>query len=245
MNINDLLRSFPKKRTQLPSQFEAIYIEQYKENRGGCSIASGLSQKMESWMHKKVAEDVIPGPQKSTLEIGAGTLNHLSYEPQAVVYDIVEPFSDLYQSSPNLNRVRNVYSNIAQIPNGVRYERITSIATFEHICNLPEVVAKAAMLLADGGELRVGIPSEGTLLWYLGWKLTTGFEFKLKYNLDYKILMRHEHVNTASEIKSILRYFFRHVKGSVFGLSKSLSFYQFYKCSGPRFDKCSHYVKET
>lgn len=45
--------------------------------------------------------------------------------------------------------------------------------------------------------------------------------------------MNYEHVNSASEIENVLRYFFADVRCSVFGLGRSLSFYQFYVCSLP------------
>ena len=68
------------------------------------------------------------------------------------------------------------------------------------------------------------------MLWKLGWKLTTGLEFRLKYGLDYAVLMRHEHVNTAFEIETVLREYFGNVKRSVCGISAALSFYQFFEC---------------
>ena len=114
------------------------------------------------------------------------------------------------------------------VPDNQRYDRITSIASFEHICNLPEVIAKSGLLLKPGGVLRTSIPSEGTCLWSLSWKLTTGIEFRIKYGLDYGILIKHEHVNSAREIEELLCYFFKNTKCIVFGLSKKLSFYQFY-----------------
>ena len=238
-----MFSSFPKERAPLPPEFAAIYSEHYKENRDGGSKASGWAQRMESWMHKKVAEDVKSGARKSTLEIGAGTLNHFAYEAQSKPYDIVEPFRYLYESSPTLSRVRKIYSDITEIPRTAEYERIISIATFEHICNLPEVVAQSALLLADDGQLRAAIPSEGTILWRLGWKFTTGVEFRRKHKLDYEVLMKHEHVNTAQEIEEILLHFFSEVEHAAFGLSKSLSFYQFYACSRPLLGNCLKYLE--
>jgi hypothetical protein len=237
-----MFEKFPKTRSTLPPEFQAIYAEQYKENRDGGSKAAGMAQKMESWMHRKVAADVQSGPDRSTLEIGAGTLNQLQYEEHANPYDIVEPFHSLFESSPMVGRIRNVYDDISEIPGGTKYDRIISIAAFEHICNLPEVIARCGLLLSDGGQLRCGIPSEGTILWKMGYTFTTGLEFKRKYKLDYEILMRHEHVNTASEIEEVLSYFFRSVKGSVFGVARALSLYQFYACKDPQLEHCSEYL---
>jgi hypothetical protein len=241
---------FPKQRPALPPEYAAIYEEHYKENRQGQSNASSVAQKVEGWMHRKVAEDTVCNIEPSvTLEIGAGTLNQLPYEnlTEGSVYDIVEPFTYLFESSPYLSKVRNVYADIKDIASdrtpAMSYDRITSVATFEHICNLPEVVARSGLLLKKHGKLRIAIPSEGTILWTLGWKLTTGLEFRLRRRLDYSVLMRHEHVNSAEEIEEVLRYFFASVDCQVFGLSKKLSLYQFYVCSTPIIDRCSDHIK--
>jgi len=241
--VNKLFSTFPKERVPLSPEYAAIYLAHYRNSREGGSKVLSLAKRAESWMHRKLAEDVKSGLPKSTLEIGAGTLNQLPYEPQSNPYDIVEPFHELYQSSPHLVRVRNIYNDILDIPRAARYERITSVAVLEHICNLPEVVAQCGLLLAEGGQFRSGIPSEGTVLWRLGWKSTTALAFKRRYNLDYEVLMKHEHVNSAKEIEDVLRYFFAEVRGRVFGLARSLSFYQFYACAQPRREKCRAYLE--
>lgn len=239
-----MFEQFPKTRSLLPKEFDKIFSAHYKSNREGGTRAASLAQKMEVWLHKQVAKDVNnqQNVSKATLELGAGTLNQLQYEPKVGAYDIVEPFQELYNNSPQLGRIRNIYSDISEVPASTSYDRITSIATFEHVCNLPEVVARCGLMLAPNGALRTAIPSEGTLLWTLGWKLTTGIEFKMKHGLDYSLLMKHEHVNTAREIEEVLEHFFKNVECKVFGLSKSLSFYQYYGCSHPNLEKCREHL---
>jgi len=238
----ELLLRFPKQRPPLPEPYRAIYVEHYRENRGGGSAASYLAKKMESWMHRKVAGDISePSAEPHTLEIGAGNLNHLDYEPARGKYDIVEPFEQLYANSPALARVASIYDDLAGVGNE-RFDRIISIATFEHLCDLPSVVARCGLLLKPGGKLRVAIPSEGALLWKLGWKLTTAIEFRLRHHLDYGVLMSHEHVNTAEEIFGVLQIFFNVVRRSVFGISPWLSFYQFFECADPDTARCTRYM---
>ena len=234
--------AFPKERKPLSPEFAAIYLEHYRNSREGKSKVLSAAKWAESWMHRRLAEDVASGQPKSTLELGAGTLNQLPYEPHSKPYDIVEPFRDLFQSSPQLERVRNVYDDIRDVPPTARYDRIISVAVLEHICNLPEVIARSGLLLNEGGQFRAGIPSEGTILWRLAWKSTTGMAFKRRHNLDYEVLMKYEHVNTASEIAEVLRHFFSDVRGKVFGLVSTLSLYQFYACSKPRLDECRAYL---
>lgn len=236
--------AFPKTRPPLPLEIAAIFAEHYKENREGRTVASSLAQGMESWLHRQVASDV-SSPRESaraTLELGAGTLNQLRYEPFVHPYDIVEPFADLYTDSPNLVRVRNIYKDISEVPGNGRYDRITSVATLEHICNLPQVVGRSGLLLAEDGVLRASVPSEGTWLWSLGWKITTGLEFRLRHGLDYGLVMKHEHVNTAGEIEQVLEYFFEDVRCRVFGWSKAVSLYRYYECRNPIQGNCREFA---
>jgi hypothetical protein len=233
---------FPKQRTPLPPEYAAIYLQHYRNSREGKSQILGLAQRMERWMHRKVASDSTGGAAKATLEIGAGNLNQLPYEPESHPYDIIEPFRELFESSPHLTRIRNVYDDIAGVPSENRYDRITSIAVLEHVCNLPELVARSALLLAEGGTFRAGIPSEGTILWRLGWQMTTALDFRARHNLEYKVLMQYEHVNRAREIEEVLRYFFTETRCRVFGVARGLSFYQFFSCAKPQVARCREYL---
>jgi len=223
---------FPKKRIELPTAYQKIYLAHYKKNRAGATPATFFSNKLERWLHKKAAADSKTGAPKTTLEIGAGTLNHLPYERYAS-YDIVEPFQALYKESSHLDSIHAIYTDIKEIPLTRQYERVISIANFEHILDLPFVVAKTCLHLTEKGCLRVAIPNEGTLLWWLAYNLTTGVEFRLKYGLAYSVLMKYEHVNSAREIESVLNYFFKKNTCFVLGLSKQFALYRFYECRGP------------
>lgn len=230
-----ILSLYPKTRTDLPDEYKAIYEKHYFANRNGQYKTTSLSQRLEAWMHRQVAADVVPGRSVSTLELGAGTLNQLPYEANVGPYDIVEPFRALYEQAPGRERIRHAFDDISEAQAHGPYDRITNIAVFEHIMDLPSVVAQSAMLLKPQGTLRVAIPNEGTPLWKLGTKIT-GHEFRKKYGLRYEVLMRYEHVNTAQEIEQVLEVFFASVSCKVFGVSKSLGLYRFYECSSPKAD---------
>lgn len=231
-----LLARFPKVRSELPPRFQAIYAAQYKENRSGETTAASAAQRLERWMHRCVAQDVADGRPRATLELGAGTLNQLPFEPATTPYDIVEPFTALFADSPLRARVRDVFADIAEIPTERRYARITSVAVLEHVCDLPFVLARAARLLEPEGVLRAAIPAEGGLLWTLGWMGTTGLEFRLRHGLDYGVMMRHEHVNTAAEIEGLTAEMFRDVSVRSFGVGRQLSLYRFIEARRPRLD---------
>ena len=235
-DLADVLARFPKTRPELPRTFQEIYTRQYLENRSGATPAASLAQRLESWLHRQVAADVARDGPRSTLELGAGTLNQLAYEPASDAYDIVEPFEDLFRDSPTRGRIRDVYADAGDVPADRHYDRITSVAALEHICDLPLVLARAARRLNAKGELRSAIPSEGGLLWTLGWKLTTGLEFRLRHGLNYGLLMAHEHVNDARDIETLIQALFEEVEVKSFGLGRQLSLYRFIAARKPRLD---------
>lgn len=239
--ITTLLSRFPKTRLSLPEEYAEIYQEHYRANRDGSTPISGITSRLEGWMHRRVARsaNMFSGP---TLEIGAGNLNHLNYEQPGTPYDIVEPAPFLYQVSDRIGRVRNFYSDIREVSRENAYTRVISIATFEHITDLPSVIAAGILMLDPQGIMDIAIPSEGEALWKLGWMLTSGIEFRKRYGLDYELLMRYEHVNSAREIEQLLHYFFRQVKVTNFGFSRSLSIYQHLCCSGPNRTVAANYL---
>lgn len=128
--------------------------------------------------------------------------------------------------------MRSRFDDIDEAKTHGPYDRITNVAVFEHIMDLPIVVARSALLLKPEGTMRVAIPNEGTLLWKLG-AIVTGHEFKKRYGLSYQVLMRYGHVNTAADIEGVLKVFFANAKCQVFGVYKALGFYRFYECSEP------------
>ena len=238
-----LLRRFPKIRPELNEEYKKIYVRHYMENREGGTKVSRITALLESWGHKKAAKRARAGA--STLEIGAGTLNQFKFEEKSGIYDIVEPFSELYENSEYRGNVDNICADIGEVDGSRRYDRITSTYAFEHILNLPEVIALAGLHLNEGGIMAVAIPNEGRFLWRMAYRCSSGIEFRRRYGLDYEVIMRHEHVNTADEIETLLRFFFGKTKRCLFGIGRDLSLYRFYECSKPRLDRCEKYVRKV
>lgn len=236
MKIENILNRFPKRRPKLSTELKKIYADEYKKNRDGRTLFTFIAQKLEGWMHKKVAQSY---PLKKlskydTLEIGAGTLNQLKYENMNGNYDFIEPFTFLYKNSSLLSLIRNGYSDIADIKSTVKYNRVISIAVLEHLDNLPNILSKSIKHMSNGGVFACGVPSVGGFLWGLAWRLTTGLEFKIRTGLNYSELQRHEHLNEVWEIETILKYYFKDVKIQRLGFGKHLSLYTFIECMNPK-----------
>ena len=81
-----------------------------------------------------------------------------------------------------------------------KYSKIISIACLEHVDELESHLVLIKSLLTDRGLFVVAIPAEGELLWWLAWRLTTGLSFWIKYKLDYGVIMKYEHINSAAQI---------------------------------------------
>jgi hypothetical protein len=234
--LEQLLASYPRLRSPLPPDHARTYVEHYRSNRSGKNGLSRIVLWLESWMHRVVARGV---PDGNLLEIGAGNLNHLSYHPAARAYDAVEPFRDLWQESPQRDRVRAMYDDIMDVEERPGYDCIISVAVLEHLTDLPFILARSALLLREGGSMRAGFPSEGGLLWGLAWRLTTGLKYRWDRGLDYGVIMRHEHVNTAAEILELIHYFYERVEVARFPLPLAhLSFYTAVIARSPRLDYC-------
>ena len=155
------------------------------------------------------------------LEVGAGSLSHVNYEYLYTEYDVVEPKSFLLESAATANRekISNFYAALENIPSENKYAKIISIACLEHVNDLDAHLRLIKNLLADQGLFVVAIPAEGEFLWWLAWRLTTGFSFWLKYKLDYGVIMKYEHVNNASKIIALLNKNFAVKKKSSFPLA--------------------------
>ena len=237
--IDDLLARFPKSRPPLSPAMQAVWTDTYKDNREGEGAVAKLSARLESWMHRRVAAR----EGEPILEIGAGTLNHVRYEPAGAAYDIVEPEAAFYEGKAEFAAVRNRYRNISEIGAEERYERIITIAALEHLTDLPACLAHAGLRLADGGVLQAGIPSESGFLWGFAWRSTTALAFRLRTGLDWGEHMRHEHINTAPEIIALIEHFFGRVKLARFPLPfHHLSLYCYIEAADPRLERCRSYL---
>ncbi len=206
-----ILARYPKTRPALSPRMADLHMVELRRNRERETLLSTISNALESWMHRQVAFSADGG---ETLEIGAGTLNHIPHERlrPGAPYDAIEPFAGLYEGKPEAGLIRGIYADISELPADRRYDRVISIATLEHLTHLPEVVAAAGWRMKPGAIVSAGSPSEGGCLGGASWRLCAGLAFRLKTGLDWSEHMAYEHVNTAPEILAVLRLIFREVE---------------------------------
>lgn len=203
MLAEDLIKKYPKKRAILSEKIKKIFDNEYKKNRENI-----ISQLSESWLHRSIkgrkSSEIL-----STLEIGAGTLNHLKFESEnnKKNYNIIEPKKYLLKENKNLRFIYKIYENINEVPKE-NFDRIISCAVLEHVTNLPYYLALSGMSLKENGYQSHSIPCEGYPTWHLVWNLFSGVPFKIRTGLNFKEIQKHEHVNNFDEILCLIKYFY-------------------------------------
>jgi hypothetical protein len=203
--INKLLNRFPKKRPNLSLKVKKLFNKFYKKNRENL-----ISQYFESWMHRAIKKIK---KKNTTLEIGAGTLNHINYENLSLTsYDIIEPKKYLYKNNIKRFKLRKIFKNLNKTKNNY-YDRIISIAVLEHLVDLPFFLAESAKKLKKKNSYQShSIPCEGYFAWGTSWYLFNFLKVRIKTGRSFKEIQKHEHVNSAKEILKIINYFYKKVR---------------------------------
>jgi len=206
-SLKSVLNKYPKKRSQLSRPLKNIFDVEYKKNR-----TNFFSQLSESWLHYSI-KGRSSNINCSTLEIGAGTLNHLNYECKKNLenYSIIEPKKYLFENSKLKYSITNIYDDFDKLPKNY-FDRIISCAVLEHLEDLPMYLAKTAIAMKKNGYQSHSIPCEGYPLWGLAWKIGSGVPFKIRTGLDFKEIQKHEHLNNYDEIVLLIKYFYKKYK---------------------------------
>lgn len=218
-------QKWPKSRPPMSDKVKAIYEHNYVSNRSGAGLVNTVTMYLEQWMHRKVSENQVGNER--VLELGPGNLNHIHFL-KCSAWDVVEPYDPLYDDGKAFHHlVRKRYRNVSEVPSA-EYDRLYSIAVLEHVAELPELLSECFRALKHGGRFQAAVPSEGGFLWKLmSWKIK-GFFFRMKYNADYKEIMRWEHINTATEIVEEIEKVFGDVRVTRFpNLGNEFSLYTY------------------
>lgn len=239
--INSILNKYPKKKSKLSKSLQKIYKLEYKLNRNNTIVSF-----FEKWLHLSIKK--LKKKKQKTLEIGAGTLNHLKYEKLSSkknhIYDVVEPKKFLFHGNINKKKINKFYSNYEKAPNFF-YDRIISSATLEHMTDLPKFLALSSFKLNKKGFQSHSIPCEGCFVWHFANRYIMGFFFKMRTGFDYNKLMQHEHVNNFNEIYELIKYFYQSVKikySYPLYFNRHTSFYANITFFKPRILRCKKYL---
>lgn len=167
----------------------------------------------------------------TTLEIGAGLGEHLSYE------NLAEEQKKNYWAldiRPNmieeLNRKQSgVHGLVGDCQKPINFpddffDRILAIHVLEHLTDLPAAIHEMWRLCnKSNGILSVLIPCEGGPAYGLARRLSAQRIFVKRYHQSYTWFKRREHINKPAEILAELRPYFKIKHRSYFPLKIRVS----------------------
>lgn len=155
-----------------------------------------------------------PRDFKRTLEIGAGTGEHLEYESLTpvqqrnyVALDLRENMvADIRKRFPRVKAIVSDCQKRLDFEAG-HFDRILAIHVLEHLPNLPAAVREMHRLCA--GTLSIVIPCEGSLAYSLARKISAQRIFEKRYGQPYDWFISREHLNRPHEIFAEIEPYFR------------------------------------
>ena len=215
---------------QLPSKYKKIYKEHYIDYASKESLFRKIIYLFESWYHRKAGE-IYPNAKK-ILDVGAGSLSHLTFESNYQIYDIVEPKEYLLKHSKlKILKISNRYLDLKNIPKDNQYDKILSIMVLEHVRDLDNHLKEISNKLTDSGLFVIEMAAQDDFLYWLSWRCSTGLFFCIRHGLDYGVLMRYERINSYDEIIINLKRYFsiKEIKSFPFNL-RNFRIYQHLVC---------------
>lgn len=169
---------------------------------------------------------------KRTLEIGAGSGEHMNYEKLTeeqtknyVAVDIRENMvAELHRKFPAIQSVVGDCQKRMEFEDG-HFDRVLAIHVLEHLPNLPDAV-KEMYRLCDkkNGTLSIVIPCEGSLAYTLARRISAQRIFENRYKQSYRWFIEREHINLPEEILAELAQHFTMVSSTYFPLPLHMKF---------------------
>jgi ubiquinone/menaquinone biosynthesis C-methylase UbiE len=152
---------------------------------------------------------------RTTLEIGAGSGEHLLYEtlgPEQLKGYYALDFRDnmCRQIRERFHDVHVVAADCQhQLPfRDNFFDRVLAIHVLEHLPDLPSAIREAHRVCKKDGTLIVVIPCEGGLLYGLARRISAQRIFEKRYKQSYRWFIEHEHINRPEEIIEELSAYF-------------------------------------
>jgi len=218
---------WPKRFPPLTAEQQAISDDFMKHWHDVLPSKFGL---VDEFNHSYAVRNAPPNFVR-TLEIGAGSGEHMKYEALTeeqkrnyVAVDIrPNMIEELHRKFPDIQAVVGDCQQRMEFEDG-HFDRILAIHVLEHLPNLPEAV-KEMYRLCDKrkGKLCIVIPCEGSLAYSLARRVSAQRIFEKRYKQSYKWFIEREHINLPAEIFSELSPYFSLESSSYFPLPLKLT----------------------
>lgn len=153
---------------------------------------------------------------RSTLEIGAGLGEHISYEKlteeQRQNYYALElrenMAAEIRRAFPDVNTLVGDCQGRLDFEDGA-FDRVVAVHVLEHLPNLPACIREMHRLLDKRrGQFLVVIPTEGSPAYTVARKISAERLYKKHYGGDYSWFYKREHINLPHEILEELAPYF-------------------------------------
>jgi len=167
-----------------------------------------------------------PREFKTTLEIGAGLGEHITYEkltPEQEENYYANEFRENMAAEirRRFPRVKTVVADCQQplpFADGF-FDRIIAVHVLEHLPNLPATIREAYRLInRTRGRFLVVIPCEGSPAYWLARKISAERVYKKRFGGSYKWFYTREHINLPPEVFAELDPYFEIEARSFFPL---------------------------
>jgi ubiquinone/menaquinone biosynthesis C-methylase UbiE len=170
---------------------------------------------VEKFNHGWVVQTA-PAAFTTTLEIGAGLGEHLSYErltraqeSSYVAIDIRENMAaELRRRYPRVQVLVGDCQQRLAFPDGF-FDRIIAVHVLEHLPDLPGAIREMYRLChKSSGLFQVVIPCEGSLAYAACRKISAQRIFEKRYKQPYRWFIEREHINRPAEILAEIEPYF-------------------------------------
>jgi ubiquinone/menaquinone biosynthesis C-methylase UbiE len=167
-----------------------------------------------------------------TLEVGAGSGEHLTYESLTaeqrgnyVAVDIRENMvAEIRRRFPLIRAIVADCQAGLDFPDG-HFDRILAIHVLEHLPDLPAAVAELHRLCHKSrGVLSMVIPCEGSLAYGLARRVSARRIFEKRYKSSYNWYIEREHINRPQEIFAEITPYFELRQSTYFPLPLKYEF---------------------
>ena len=178
---------------------------------------------LEKFNHNFPVRHSPPG-FKTTLEIGAGLGEHLTYEKLTTEQErhyYCNEFrenmaAEIRRRHPAVQTLIGDCQRRMDFPDGY-FDRYIAVHVLEHLPDLPAAVREAYRLLNKAaGRLLIVIPTEGSTAYSLARKISAERVWNRHFDVSYREFYKREHINLPAEILAELHPYFTIVTRSYF-----------------------------
>ena len=199
-----VLSNWPKQRATLTPEQQGILEDWYAY---WLSLLPAQFSAVTRFSHEYSLRTYRPGAR--TLEIGAGTGEHLRCEnPGDQEYYALELRANLAEQMrrdfPQVHTIVGDCERRLDVPDA-SMDRVIAIHVLEHLGDLPAALDEIRRTLKPDGKFSVVIPCEGGAAYSLGRRVTSKRIFEKRYRQSYDWLISYDHINRADEIVAELR----------------------------------------